>query len=416
MSRPPQQPPGSGRRPVLPSAGQARPTGQVRTQRRPTGQVRPSPGRPARYGPNPGRPARSNQPRPTGQARTQPRPTGQARPSPGRAGQGRAAGRPAGPASPAGRLWRVPTGSPGPHQHRRPAAARAGGAHPRRAMRLGRTIRRLWTSVVLVGLLLAVVLARLVWLQGMDAGGYALAASDEKREFVTLHAARGSIVDRNGVPLAYTADAKDIVADPTMVRPQDRAELCRLAGAAGRQERRPAAQPADLDLALRAAGHRALAGGRQADRGTDAERQAAARHLQPGHPAAAVPGAEHRLQRGRPGPLRRRRGGRHRVQLRLAAAWHRRLGELPEGLGRQRQSGRPDQAQGGGGRRHRPADRRPGPAVHGAALPRPGGAPVRRPRRPGHRARRTHRPDRWRWRPAARSTRRIRPPSRRPGR
>jgi len=56
-----------------------------------------------------------------------------------------------------------------------------------------------------------------VWLQGMDAAGYALAASDEKREFVTLHAARGSIVDRNGVPLAYTADAKDIVADPTMI-------------------------------------------------------------------------------------------------------------------------------------------------------------------------------------------------------
>jgi cell division protein FtsI (penicillin-binding protein 3) len=90
-------------------------------------------------------------------------------------------------------------------------------------MRLGRVIRRLRTSVILVGLLLAVVLARLVWLQGMDAGGYALAASDEKREFVTLHAARGAILDRNGVPLAYTADAKDIVADPTMVSAPDRA-------------------------------------------------------------------------------------------------------------------------------------------------------------------------------------------------
>jgi cell division protein FtsI (penicillin-binding protein 3) len=73
-----------------------------------------------------------------------------------------------------------------------------------------------------VGLLLAVVLARLVWLQGMDAKGYALAASDEKREFVTLHAARGTIVDRNGSALAYTADAKDIVADPTMIAAADR--------------------------------------------------------------------------------------------------------------------------------------------------------------------------------------------------
>ena len=84
-------------------------------------------------------------------------------------------------------------------------------------MRLGRSMRRLWASVAMVSLLLAVVFVRLVWLQGMDAAGYALAASDEKREFVTLHAARGSILDRNGVPLAYTADAKDIVADPTMV-------------------------------------------------------------------------------------------------------------------------------------------------------------------------------------------------------
>ena len=73
-----------------------------------------------------------------------------------------------------------------------------------------------------VALLLAVVLVRLVWLQGMDAKGYALAASDEKREFVTLHASRGSIVDRNGNAMAYTADAKDIVADPTMISASDR--------------------------------------------------------------------------------------------------------------------------------------------------------------------------------------------------
>ena len=83
-------------------------------------------------------------------------------------------------------------------------------------------MRRLWSSALFVALLLAVVLVRLVWLQGMDARGYALAASDEKREFVTLHAARGSIVDRNGNVLAYTADAKDIVADPTMIPAEDR--------------------------------------------------------------------------------------------------------------------------------------------------------------------------------------------------
>ena len=84
-------------------------------------------------------------------------------------------------------------------------------------MRLGKSIRRLRTSIVVVSLLLGVVFVRLVWLQGIDSSGYALAASKERLGEVTLHAARGSIVDRNGVPMAYTADAKDIVADPSMV-------------------------------------------------------------------------------------------------------------------------------------------------------------------------------------------------------
>lgn len=84
-------------------------------------------------------------------------------------------------------------------------------------IQLGKSIRRLRTSIVVVSLLLGVVFIRLVWLQGIDSSGYALAASKERLGEVTLHAARGSIVDRNGVPMAYTADAKDIVADPSMV-------------------------------------------------------------------------------------------------------------------------------------------------------------------------------------------------------
>ncbi|MDQ1730026.1 MAG: hypothetical protein QOK10_185 [Pseudonocardiales bacterium] len=88
-------------------------------------------------------------------------------------------------------------------------------------MKLGKSLRRLRTSIVVVTLLLSVVFIRLVWLQGIDSSGYALAASKERLGEVTLHAARGSIVDRNGVPLAYTADAKDIVADPSMIAPGD---------------------------------------------------------------------------------------------------------------------------------------------------------------------------------------------------
>jgi len=89
-------------------------------------------------------------------------------------------------------------------------------------------MRRLRTSVVIVGLLLSVVFARLIWLQGLDAGGYALAASDERAGLITLHASRGSILDRNGVPLAYTADAKDIVADPSMIDPGQREQYAAL--------------------------------------------------------------------------------------------------------------------------------------------------------------------------------------------
>jgi cell division protein FtsI (penicillin-binding protein 3) len=81
---------------------------------------------------------------------------------------------------------------------------------------------------VLVTLLLGVVFVRLVWLQGIDAKGYAVAASAERLGEVTLHAARGSILDRNGVPLAYTADAKDVVADPSMVPVADRGAYAEL--------------------------------------------------------------------------------------------------------------------------------------------------------------------------------------------
>jgi cell division protein FtsI (penicillin-binding protein 3) len=94
-------------------------------------------------------------------------------------------------------------------------------------MTLGKSLPRLWASVVVVALLLSVVFIRLIWLQGVDSGGYAVAASAERLHTVTLHAARGSIVDRNGVPLAYTANAKDIVADPSRIAVKDRGEYAR---------------------------------------------------------------------------------------------------------------------------------------------------------------------------------------------
>jgi cell division protein FtsI (penicillin-binding protein 3) len=102
---------------------------------------------------------------------------------------------------------------------RRPPARRL----PRR-LRLRGSSRRLSFGLSIVCALLLLVGGRLVQLQGVDSGGYARAAAAEKLMTTTLHASRGEIVDRNGVVLAYTGDAKDIVADPSQIAPHMRLE------------------------------------------------------------------------------------------------------------------------------------------------------------------------------------------------
>ncbi|MDQ1486381.1 MAG: hypothetical protein QOJ62_2074 [Actinomycetota bacterium] len=55
---------------------------------------------------------------------------------------------------------------------------------------------------------------RLMQLQGVDSTLYAAQAHAQYLHSVTLPANRGLILDRNGVPLADTVDARDIYADP----------------------------------------------------------------------------------------------------------------------------------------------------------------------------------------------------------
>jgi cell division protein FtsI (penicillin-binding protein 3) len=93
---------------------------------------------------------------------------------------------------------------------------------PRRPIKLGQSKSRLTVGLGVVCVLLAVVTVQLVRLQGFGFGHYAAAAAEERTTTVELNAARGSIVDRNGVVLAYTADAKDIVADPSAIKQTDR--------------------------------------------------------------------------------------------------------------------------------------------------------------------------------------------------
>jgi cell division protein FtsI (penicillin-binding protein 3) len=85
--------------------------------------------------------------------------------------------------------------------------------------------------------LLLVVAGRLVQLQGLDHAGYAGAAAAQRVLTVPLHAMRGAIVDRNGTVMAYTADAQDITADPSQIKPERRLSYAqRLAGVLNRSQ------------------------------------------------------------------------------------------------------------------------------------------------------------------------------------
>jgi cell division protein FtsI (penicillin-binding protein 3) len=110
---------------------------------------------------------------------------------------------------------------------RRPAQRRVP-RNRRRHLRLGKLDGRLRYGFAAVCTLLLVISGRLVQLQGVDHGNLAGQAAAQRVDTVTLHALRGAIVDRNGVPLAYTSDAQDITADPQQVQPQDRAHYAQL--------------------------------------------------------------------------------------------------------------------------------------------------------------------------------------------
>jgi cell division protein FtsI (penicillin-binding protein 3) len=76
--------------------------------------------------------------------------------------------------------------------------------------------------------LLLVIGGRLVQLQGVDQSNLAGQAAAQRVDTITLHALRGSILDRFGVPLAYTSDAQDITADPQQVVPAQRQHYAEL--------------------------------------------------------------------------------------------------------------------------------------------------------------------------------------------
>lgn len=103
-----------------------------------------------------------------------------------------------------------------PSRGRRPATRRPSRRRPR-TLRLAPTERRLQIAAGLVCLLTAVVLGRLILLQGLDGTAYASAAADDRSRQQEVGAPRGQILDRSGHPLAYSVTANRVFADPQLI-------------------------------------------------------------------------------------------------------------------------------------------------------------------------------------------------------
>ncbi len=86
---------------------------------------------------------------------------------------------------------------------------------------------RLRVGFILIAMVVSVFGARLFQLQGIDPKAYAARAEAVGLQTITLPATRGSIVDRNGEPLAESADGLMVVADP-MMTVDDAREIARI--------------------------------------------------------------------------------------------------------------------------------------------------------------------------------------------
>jgi cell division protein FtsI (penicillin-binding protein 3) len=88
----------------------------------------------------------------------------------------------------------------------------------RRSPRRADPKKRLLHGLFFIGLTLVVLAGRLVQLQGLESTAYAAKAEQQRLRKVELAAARGSILDREGRPLAMNVDARAIYADPKLVQ------------------------------------------------------------------------------------------------------------------------------------------------------------------------------------------------------
>jgi cell division protein FtsI (penicillin-binding protein 3) len=86
---------------------------------------------------------------------------------------------------------------------------------------------RLRFGLIVLAMVISVFGVRLFQLQGLDPKAYAAKADAEGLVTVPLPATRGTITDRNGVPLAESVSGLMIVADP-MVTDDHAEEIARI--------------------------------------------------------------------------------------------------------------------------------------------------------------------------------------------
>ncbi|MGK4583763.1 peptidoglycan D,D-transpeptidase FtsI family protein [Kitasatospora sp. HPMI-4] len=130
---------------------------------------------------------------------------------------------------------RTPSRNPGERprapRQRTSDQRRPQGGHPRpparpqpRTVKLGDSRRRLRLITVALTLVFSVFAGRLVQLQLLDSDTLAVAAGANQYYDAKLSAERGSITSSDGVALATTVDAYDVVADPTFY-PADKTRI-----------------------------------------------------------------------------------------------------------------------------------------------------------------------------------------------
>jgi len=104
---------------------------------------------------------------------------------------------------------------------RRPAGRVTAGAGAKRAIPRKAASPRIKARAILAGVLMVLVAGVVVWrlvhLQILEADRYVARGASQRIRTVPLYAARGAIVDRNGVDLALSVPRRSLVADPRLV-------------------------------------------------------------------------------------------------------------------------------------------------------------------------------------------------------